>query len=350
MRTGLSVSLFSHSAIVALAVLSLNFGETLPPPPEDAIAVDIVPVSEFSNVRVGSLQSEVVETPTPAIVETEVPAELAQPTGNTTQDQATPIDADRPTPAPTEQTAPEPVPEPEPDPVVEPEPDPAPTPDPVPETVPEPDPAPVPAPEPDPEPEPEPAPVPEPEPAPVPVEAPPELTAEPAPEAPPEIVAPRPVVRTAELQELRESYASQQRQERQELEADRVSDIINAEESRGAVTGEGGQASLGRPDGQAATLTQSELAALAAQMRKCWNLLPAQIQSGLSVNVRVNLNQDGSVAGTPRLLTNPTNSMHGLIGRQAQRAVMSCGPYRLPTEKYAQWAEVEVTFRASDVI
>lgn len=335
MRTGLSVSLFSHTAIVAIGLLSLSFGEPLEQPLEDAITVDLVPVTEFSNVRVGSLESEVVETPTPAIVETEVPAELAQPTGNTTEDQATPIDADRPTPAPTENTAPEPVPEPEP--IPEPEPEPAPEPEPVPE--PEPEPEPVPEPEPEPEPVPDPEPVPEPVPEP-----------EPEPEPEPQEVAPQPVVRTSELQQLRESYAAQQREEQQQREADRVSDIINAEESRGAVTGEGGQQSLGRPTGQSATLTQSEEAALAGQMRRCWNLLPGEIESGLTVDLRVNLNQDGSVLGTPRLLTNPTSSMHGSIARAAQRAVLSCGPYQLPAEKYAQWSEVEVQFRASDVI
>ena len=129
-----------------------------------------------------------------------------------------------------------------------------------------------------------------------------------------------------------------------------MSDIINAETSRGAVTGEGGQQSLGRPTGQSATLTQSEEAALAAQMRACWNLLPAQIQSGFVVELRIQLNRDGTVAATPQLLTRPTNSMHGLIGRQAVRAVLDCGPYRLPAEKYAQWADFEVVFRATDVI
>lgn len=335
MRTGLSVSLFSHTAIIAAALLSLSFGERLDPPLEDAIAVDLVPVTEFSNVRVGSLESDVVETPTPSVVETEIPAELAQPTGNTEENQATPIDAERPTPAPTEQTAPEPEPAPTP----EPEPEPEPTPPPEPAPVPEPEPEPEPVPEPEPEPAPEPEPIPEPTPEP-----------EPEPEPEPQEVAPQPVVRTAALQQLRESYAAQQREEQQQREADRVSDIINAEQSRGAVTGEGGQQSLGRPTGQAATLTQSEEAALAAQMRACWRLLPGEIESGLTVDLRVNLNQDGSVATTPRLLTNPSSSMHGSIARAAQRAVLECGPYRLPAEKYAQWAEVEVQFRASDVI
>lgn len=332
MRVGLPVSLFSHTAIVVLALLSLDFGDKLEVPVEDAIAVEIVPISEFSNVRVGNLDSEVVETPTPSIVDTEIPAELAQPTGNTEEDQVTPIDAERPTPAPTEQTAPEPEPEPVPEPVVEPDPEPEPV------AVEQPEPEPVAEPEPEPEPV-----VAEPE------ETPPELVTEPEPEPTPDPVAPQPV-RTASLEQLRESYAEQQREQQQERDADRVSDIINAEESRGAVTGEGGNSTLGRPDGRSATLTQSELAALSAQMRACWRLPPGGIESGLNVEVRVNLNQDGSVSGTPQLLTNPTNSMHGLIGRAAQRAAMECGPYRLPAEKYAEWSQVEVTFVPSDML
>src|SRR5690349_3365828 len=121
MRTGLAVSALAH--IVLLTVGLINLGMTQPlEPASESIAVDLVPIEDFSNIRVGTLDSEVVDTQTPSAVESEVPPELAQPTGNTQQDQAQPKPADRPTPAPVTNTAPTPATRPEPAPEPEPEP------------------------------------------------------------------------------------------------------------------------------------------------------------------------------------------------------------------------------------
>jgi len=329
MRVGLPVSIFSHSALIIAGLIGLNFADPIEPSVIESISVELVPITEFSNIRVGSLESEIVETDTPSIVDSEIPPELAQPTGSTVEDQVTPLDSDIVTPAPTEQTAPEPVPDPSP--------------------VPTPDRPPVPQLQPEPvvEPEPEPA-VPEEvvEPQPTPVE--PEVVTdaqEPEPTEPPLL---QPVVRTASLQQLRDEYVRRQQRDAAR-EADRISEIINAEETRGATTGEGGQATLGAPTGRAATLTRSEEDALVAQMRRCWRLLPGEIDSGESVRLMVNLNRDGSVNGTPRVLTNISSPIVGSIARAAQRAVLGCGPYQLAAEKYENWKEIDVTFRPVDL-
>lgn len=353
MRAGLVVSSIAHAALITLIVVGVGMTTPLEPTPVESIAVDLVSIEEFTNIRAGSLKSEIVETETPSVVEDDTPAELAQPTGNTERDQPIPEDSPNPTPAPTQQTAPEPVPEPEP--VEEPEPEPEPAPQPV---------EPMPRPEPVPEPEPEPEPVQEPPPL-----ATPEVTPEPAE------VAPRPVTRTAALDQKRADFKKQQEAEKKRKEeetrkkkeeearlkeakrkadeaarpADNISDIINAEESRGATTGEGGTPTLGKPTGQAARLSQSETDALIAQMRGCWNLLPAEIDSGLSVRLLVELNPDGSVAGLPRVLEQDGSAVGISIARQAVNAVRKCGPYRLAAEKYEAWRQVDVTFRASDL-
>jgi len=334
MRVGLPVSVFSHSAVIAVGLLSLNMAPPLAPPPIEAISVDIIPVTEFSNIRAGALDSEIVDTQTPSIVETLEPAQLAEPTGNTPQDQATPLATDQVTPAPTEQTAPDPVPEP----------------------IPVPEPAPAPKPEPSPVETLEPEPAPAPEPAPV--------EAEPEPQSAPreEVIAsetqtpvdpveqaPQPVMRTASLDKIRTDYERRKHEEAARA-ADRASDIINSEQSRGATTGQGGQTTLGTSAGQSATLTRSERDALVAQMRQCWRLLPGEIDSGLSVRLMVELSRDGSVVGTPRVVTSITSTMLGSIARAAQRAVLGCGPYSLAAEKYTQWKQIDVTFKASDQI
>ena len=119
MRTGLTVSSIAHVGLIALIVVGVGFGAPISPPPVESIAVDLVPIEEFSNIRVGSLDSEIVETDTPSAVNSETPAQLAQPTGNTAEDQPTPEDSAQASPAPTQQTAPAPEtaePEPAPNP------------------------------------------------------------------------------------------------------------------------------------------------------------------------------------------------------------------------------------------
>ncbi|MCF4099690.1 cell envelope integrity protein TolA [Maritalea mediterranea] len=343
MRLGITISAVSHAALIAVGLMSFGQADAFDPQEIEAIPIELVPIEEFSNIRQGSLDSNVIETETPSAVDTETPAELAQPTGNTEEDQPTPKDTPEPSPAPTDNSAPEPTP-PTP-------PTPAPTPEPVePATQPE-----------------EPAPsVPEPveEPTPEPVEEPVEqYVASDEPAAEPTPVPPSPPAATSAVEKARQAFAAQEA-ERKRLaeaqraeeakkseEADKISDIINKEDSRGGTTGDGGQKTAGKTTGTAARLTQSERAALAAQMRKCWNPpISALDVDGLTVRLLVDLNRDGSVAGTPQVLD---ISVTGQVGQAtasaAQRAVRRCGPYQLAAEKYEEWRQVDVTFDPRDI-
>lgn len=329
MRAGLVVSTVGHASLIVLAVVGIGMARPLDVVPVESIAVDLISVEEFTNIRRGVLDSTVVETETPSIVLDDTPAELAQPTGNTEEDQPTPEDTPDPTPAPTQETAPEPVPEIAP----------------VPEDLPEPEPEPEVVPEPAPEPEP----VPEPEPEPVAPE--PELAAPAAPEEPAE-VAPQPVQRTAaldqkrasfkqeqeELKKRREDEAKRKREEeervreakRQEDEAarlaDEVANIINSEDSRGATTGEGGEQTLGREDGQSARLSQSQLAALVAQIRQCLNVPMGAMEAGVTARLEFNIDPMGNPSN-PSLLVAPASPLEQAYASAAQRAVQRCGPY-----------------------
>ncbi len=382
--------------LIGLGLIGLLPARELPSAVIEAIAVDIVPVSELNSMRRGAETSQIVDTNTPSPVDTEAPAELAQPAGNTDEDMPIPQIADIPTPTPVENTAPAPPPEPEPEPAPIPEPEPPPPPPPPPEPEPappaptppppietatlpsptpptpaiRPTPAPTPAPEPEPEPpppepEPEPpAPEPEPEPEP-PAPTPPQATTPPAP---------TPASRPSNLEQLRREYAQreEERRRREEEErrrqaaaqpapttpapapsptptppADNISSIINQDATTGATTGQGGSATLGTNTGNSATLSQSEIAGLVAQIRQCWtvNLLPEELGSGLSVRLLVSMNRDGSVAGTPMVLEQDPSTIGGSMARSAQRAVMNCGPYRLSAETYSQWQELDVVLR-----
>ena len=116
MRAGLVVSAIGHAGLIALAIVGIGMTRPFEAQPVESIAVDLISIEEFSNIRKGTLDSTIVETEAPSIVDTEIPAEVAQPTGNTEENQPTPQDTPTVTPAPTEQTAPEPVPDPSPNP------------------------------------------------------------------------------------------------------------------------------------------------------------------------------------------------------------------------------------------
>lgn len=388
MRIGLTVSIVAHIAVLTIGLINLGLAEPMVTV-ENAIAVDLVPVSDFNNVRMGSLDSEVVDTQTPAIAESDQPAELAQPTGNTEQNQETPSEADRPTPMPVtnsapapESTPPPPEPEPEPEPTPPepapqpqpaPEPEPAPTPPtpqpPVPATRPQPAPEPTPAPEPAPTPTPEPTPEPQPAPAPEP---------EPTPQ-PPQPAAPTPASRPSNLNQLRQQFAAAEaeRRRREEEErrrqaaaaqpatpaptqsprppqpaqldsalADDISSIINRDNSTGATTGQGGSPTLGDTAGTSATLSQTEIGALVAKIKQCWYLLPNEEASGAEVVVNMRLKQDGSLADVPRIVSVSQQPEAIGIAQKAVSAVAGCGPYSmLSANTYDQWQNINVTLR-----
>ena len=80
MKAGVTTSVIAHAAFLVLALVGLGAAKPLEPEVVESIAVELVPISEVTNIRMGSLDSTVVETETPAVVETETPAETSTPT------------------------------------------------------------------------------------------------------------------------------------------------------------------------------------------------------------------------------------------------------------------------------
>jgi hypothetical protein len=107
-----------------------------------------------------------------------------------------------------------------------------------------------------------------------------------------------------------------------------------------------GPAGLGVSTGSAdARMTQSEIDALRSQITRCWVIPqgwtnPRQV----TVSVRFQLNPDGTVAGMPEVVEFPASQYGPVAGDNAIRAVMQCGPYALPAEKYDQWKDVQLRF------
>ena len=109
-------------------------------------------------------------------------------------------------------------------------------------------------------------------------------------------------------------------------------------------------ASLGVPTGSAATLSQSEIDALRAQIQACWNPPPGSLDSReLVVQVRLQLNKDGSVSADPQVLNRGSHPQFQVAAESARRAIRRCAPYKMPIAKYDIWQDVEVTFDPRDM-
>jgi hypothetical protein len=105
-------------------------------------------------------------------------------------------------------------------------------------------------------------------------------------------------------------------------------------------------ATLGVSAGNAdAKMTQSEIDALRSQITRCW-VIPQGWTSPreVTVSVRFQLKPDGTVAGMPEVVEYPASQYGPVAGDNAIRAVMQCGPYALPAEKYDQWKDVQLRF------
>jgi colicin import membrane protein len=335
MKAGVTTSALAHAALLIIAIVGLGSAKPLEPEVVESIAVDLVPISDITNIRQGSLDSKVVETETPAVVKTETPAEVAQKTGNTEQDQPTPEETAKATPAPVVNTAPKPVEAPQPKP--EPEPDPTPTPAPQPVAAPTPEPAPQEA-----QPQQEvaaetPSAAPATQVAPMPALRPAQLQKAP--------VKPQPVQKTAEVTPKKADTPKKQTEQAKTQPkesakiADQVAELINNEKSRGATTGAGGDPTLGKTTGRSATLTQSQLDGLVAQIKGYMNVPAGAAEAGITAQLRFSLDAAGNVIGTPDIISSGGTTLERALASAAQRAVMRCGPYAMAPSQ-----EVQATF------
>ena len=107
---------------------------------------------------------------------------------------------------------------------------------------------------------------------------------------------------------------------------------------------------LGTPKGNAQMLSQSEIDALRAQIRRCWNPpAGAADAQDLRVEMNVKLRIDGSLAAEPVLLDRGGSPYFQVFAESALRAVQRCQPYNLPAAKYEVWKDIDLGFRLDDL-
>lgn len=100
-------------------------------------------------------------------------------------------------------------------------------------------------------------------------------------------------------------------------------------------------------------LTGREKGALVLAVQQCWTP-PIGVQNAgdLKVTLLVELNEQGKITGGPTLVS-PAGDPQGVV-KQAfeagRRALLRCGPYKLPADKYEQWKQIEVTFNPQNMV
>lgn len=80
------------------------------------------------------------------------------------------------------------------------------------------------------------------------------------------------------------------------------------------------------------------------QVRNCWNVPPNA--PSFTIALRVQLNPNGTIIGSPLLLNPDSEEVDGrnfrLASASAVRAVNRCAPYTLPSKSYRIWSDVVI--------
>jgi outer membrane biosynthesis protein TonB len=109
--------------------------------------------------------------------------------------------------------------------------------------------------------------------------------------------------------------------------------------------------SLGKSDGRAAQLSQSEIDALRKRLGECWNPPAGARDAGqLKVVLRVLFKPDATVATPPQLVAASASPFGPAMAESAKRAILTCQPFTmLRADHYQLWKDIEITFDPRDM-
>jgi outer membrane biosynthesis protein TonB len=143
-------------------------------------------------------------------------------------------------------------------------------------------------------------------------------------------------------------------QEQSKFDASRIAALLDKRQpQRLAAAGDvlNSTPALGTPTGNAPKLSQNEIDALRARIQQCWNPPAGAAEAkDLIVQVRIMFNKDGSLSGEPRLVGRVAAGYQQVAAESALRAIRRCAPYSfMPIAKYDAWKDVEVTFDPRDL-
>ena len=330
MHSSVAISLIVHVVVIVVAIFGLPNPSEFEVEKTEAVPVEILTVSDLTRLQAQSKKAKPTEKIAPEKVEKKPEAPDPKPAIEQKKTAAVQAEA---TPKP----APEPAPTPKPEAV-------APTPPPVREEKPKvedkPEPKPLPKKA---EPEPKPAEKAEPEPEPE-----PEVAAKPTPPKPK--IKPKPPKRPKKVVKKKKPN---------DFNLDQISALLDKSEDKNQrkieeAPGEDGSPTIGdvvSQIGADAQLTLDEEDALRQQIQKCWNP-PVGVAGAekLLIQLRIGLNEDGSVQSNPRLLNSVSHPSFQIAADSAIRAVLRCAPYDMPAEKYETWRDIKMNFDPSEML
>jgi outer membrane biosynthesis protein TonB len=156
-------------------------------------------------------------------------------------------------------------------------------------------------------------------------------------------------------EELKRDEAKKPPRQAPKFDADQVAALLDHREpQRQVATAEtlNGIASLGTPSGHAAHLSQSELDALRAKLMSLWNppMAVSTHPDQYIVTVRIRLSHDHRLIGQPEVLTRGDGALFEATRDSAVRALFQAQPYDMLSETtYDQWKEMDINFDPREV-
>lgn len=109
-------------------------------------------------------------------------------------------------------------------------------------------------------------------------------------------------------------------------------------------------AAEGRDSQNAGNEASMLLGMIVSKVKTCWNIQAGgEGVSQLVPVIRFELNRDGSVRGTPRVMNPQGTPQFQAAADAAMRAVLGCQNYELPADKYDKWKLVTLEFDPSQM-
>ena len=92
-------------------------------------------------------------------------------------------------------------------------------------------------------------------------------------------------------------------------------------------------------------LSATAIAAFVQKIRECWIIPPGAREGNITVKVRIQLNEDGSVSGQPEVMNGPGDYLFSTTAQSTITAILGCQNYDfLPKDQYDVWKDLVLNF------
>lgn len=92
-------------------------------------------------------------------------------------------------------------------------------------------------------------------------------------------------------------------------------------------------------------LSATAIAAFVQRIRECWVIPPGAREGNITVKVRIQMNQDGSIMGQPEVMNGPGDFLFDTTARSTVAAILGCQNYDfLPPDQYDVWKDLVLNF------